>query len=390
MFSWMDYLGLSRSVAEIRSEWGSSVEDFFPGMFVLSAPFALWVMAYILLIESVWGKNESWQKSLWKWSLPLVAVASEFAQHLGLLRGTFDTADLAALLMTVLIAGLLTSVPTGRRKQKMPWRPRALASACLAALTGLLVAGSEQRSNRSMENRPTPADSSSQGQESEGSAAQQGNQSGSAAAAEQGQTGQGQSGSADGAAQANGGQSADAQQAQQGAGQTQGGAQQQQSDASSSPSQGQGSDGSASQQGNQSGSDAAAQQGQASQGQSGSAAGAAQANGAQQAQPGAGQAQGGAQQQPSGANADAQQAQAPPIASQPSQGAMSGAQAGQPGSSSGAGGSSPFATNGSRGVPRVDPVTGGYVVTPSSETAPPGGDAQQAPQKKPHNYPEFR
>lgn len=378
MFSWFDQLGLTDTVTSMRTAWGG-METQIPAFVVMSAPFALWVLSYMLLIEAVWGPAKSRAKFLWKWSLPSAAIASEILQACGMLRGTFDAVDLAALIAAASVGTLFPRVlfcNHGKASSAAKY-PAKILSGSIALIVGFLGAGSEQRSNRSEQGTPM----------SSGDAAQE---QGSGSSQSQGQSGSGQQ---------QGGQSSDAgQQQQQGAQDGQGDAQQRQgatgSQGQSSQDQsGSGSSSGAQQQGTQSssqGQDAGdlnqsggglGTGGQQTQTQGATGSGQEQKQSAQSAQ--SATSQSGAQpQMGNGSSATIPDIQ--PSTQSAGSGATSGGMAPQ------SGGSSPFATNGSAGVPRADPITGGYVVTPNTEAPTASGDVQQVPQRKPEKFPEFR
>lgn len=353
MFSWFDQLGLNDFVAFTRAEWRGA-EAQIPAFLIMSAPFALWVLSYMLLIESVWGPAKSRGKLLWKWSLPSAAIGSEALQACGLLRGTFDANDLAALIAAALVGTLIPRLlaPAGGEARAAAKYPKKVLSGSIALITGLLVAGSEQRSSRSGQGSPNSsgnaaleqASGSSRGEGQSGGRQQQG----------QGSSGTGQ---------------------QQGQGSKNG----------QSVAQGQNASGSQSQDPQrESGSGSAGGEQQQAQPQSSAGSGQQQDPNSQAGQSTAGQS---GALQPRGGKTQGQDSIVSGM-SQATQSTGSGASSGgvviQPG------GSSPFSTNGSRSVPRADPITGGFVVTPNTESPAATGDVHQVPPRKPQNFPEFR
>jgi hypothetical protein len=359
MFSWFDQMGMTDAVTSMRAAWGGT-ETQIPAFLIMSAPFALWVLSYMLLIEAVWGPAKSRAKILWKWSLPAAAIASEILQACGMLRGTFDTNDLAALIFAASVGTLFPRVLVsnhGNARAAAKY-PAKILSGSIALIVGLLFAGSEQRTKRSEQGTPM---SSSDGAQEQGSGNSQG----------QGQSGGGQ--------QQGQGSSGAGQQQEQGSQDGQGGAQQGQNSSGSQGQSGSSSTGGAHQQGAQNSS-----QGQSAGDLDQSGSGGQQQNQNSQAgQSAAGQS--GAQ--PQTGNGPSTILPGIPPATQ-GQSAGSGANSG--GMANQSGGSSPFATNGGKGVPRADPITGGYVLTPNTEAPTASGDVQQVPQRKPKNFPEFR
>jgi hypothetical protein len=378
MFSWFDQLGLADTVTSMRATWGG-METQIPAFLIMSAPFALWVLSYMLLIEAVWGPAKPRAKFLWKWSLPSTAIASEILQACGMLRGTFDANDLAALIIAASVGTLFPRMLYSRKSTAgaAAKYTKNFLSGSIALVVGLLVAGSEQRSNRSEQGAPKSSGDAAQKQGSDSS------------------QGQGQSGSG----QQQGGQSSGAgQQQQQSAQDGEGDTHQGQSATdprgqSSQDESGSGSSSGSRQQGTQN----------SSQGQDAGnldQSGGGPATGGQQAQTqgatGSGQQQN--QSSPSAQNAAGQSDAQPQAGTGPSTitpGVLPSTQSAGSGATSGgmapqSGGSSPFATNGSKGVPRADPITGGFVITPNTEATTASGDVQQVPQRKPEEFPEFR
>lgn len=182
MFSWFDQLGLTDAVASTRAKWGG-MQTQIPAFLIMSAPFALWVLSYMLSIEAVWGPAKSRAKFLWKWSLPSAAIASEILQACGMLRGTFDANDLAALIIAASVGTLFPRLLASRKGKAggAEKYTEKILSGSIALIVGLLVAGSEQRSSCGEHGAP----------ESSGDAAQE-QQSGSSQGHGQGQSGSGQ------------------------------------------------------------------------------------------------------------------------------------------------------------------------------------------------------
>lgn len=361
MFSWFDRMGFGMVIDSLRLEW-QGFGAHLPSLVLHSAPFALWVFAYMLLIEAIWAGEKTLRKAIWQWIVPAAAVSAELGQLGRVVPGTFDHMDLFAIFMAVLAANTLSALLQIETLNDSFIRTRKLCSTSALLLTAILAAGSEQRSTRVSPTdtlAPPAPDAQAAGQGSSGSSKgqQQGHDS---------QSGQGQA-SAQG--QGSSGQQQSPAQSDQGA------------DSSQQPGQGdQGSGSSGRSAGDTQNAQGSASSGAPSQGSN------AQSQGAP---PGG---------MPAGDGTDANPSQQPQ-GNQPSPqpgGQQSGATQSQgiapAGSTSGPGGSSPFATNNnSPGVPRLDPVTGGYVVTPAAQgQGPVEADPQQVPQRAPDVFPDFR
>jgi hypothetical protein len=66
-------------------------------------PAGLWLFAYMFVIDAVWGKDKNRVSMYFLYVLPLLAVASEFMQFVGLLPGTFDVMDLLSYVSAILL-----------------------------------------------------------------------------------------------------------------------------------------------------------------------------------------------------------------------------------------------------------------------------------------------
>jgi len=360
MFSWFDRIGLGAAIDSLRLEW----QDFaahLPSAVLHSAPFALWVLAYMLLIEAIWAGERTLHKAIWQWIVPVAAVGAELGQLSRAVPGTFDHLDLIAIFMAILSGKALSCGLRLRGASNSFIRARKICSACALLLTALLVAGSEQRATRvsptdTLVPPPPDADSTSQGSSGSSNGQQEGqnSQSGQAQASAQGQ---GSSGQQQSAAQSN-----------QGA------------DSSQQPDQSDQDSGSS----GQSPVDTQNAQGSASSGAPSQGSNAQSQGATPGGMPAGDGTDAGPSQQPQGNQPSPQQGGQQGGATQ-SQGIA------PAGSNSGPGGSSPFATNAtSPGVPRLDPVTGGYVVTPAIPQNPAAVNPQQAPQRATDVFPEYR
>ena len=319
MFSWADHLGLADAVTSMRATWGG-METQMPAFLIMSAPFALWVVSYMLLIEAAWGPAESRGKFLWKWALPSAAIASEILQACGMMRGTFDANDLAALIIAALFGTLFPRALFSNhvKANSVAKCSAKLLSGSIALIVGFLVAGSEQRSNRS--ERVAPMSSADNPQEQKSGSSQSKGEAGSLP--------------------------------QQGQGSSRAGQQQEEETQNG-------------QDGAQHGQDAPSAQGQSSESVMNTAI-------ESDAHPQAGNGQ--------STNSSAIQ----PSTQSEGYGVTPGGLATQSGSSS------PFATNESMDLPRLDSVTGGFVVTPAQSQAPTEADPRQVPQRAPTVFPDFR
>lgn len=96
MFQWFNAIGLMGKIEALRNN--PPIEAYrLPPWVIFSLPFALWVLSYMLCIETIWWRSRSHWRDLWFWCVAVVSIVSEFCQLLGVLPGTFDLADLLAI-----------------------------------------------------------------------------------------------------------------------------------------------------------------------------------------------------------------------------------------------------------------------------------------------------
>jgi hypothetical protein len=100
MFDWFQNLGLSDSIDDFRSNGG--MHNMY-GWIKYNLPAGLWLFAYMFVIDAVWGKDKNRVSMYFLYVLPLLAVASEFMQFVGLLPGTFDVMDLLSYVSAILL-----------------------------------------------------------------------------------------------------------------------------------------------------------------------------------------------------------------------------------------------------------------------------------------------
>lgn len=91
LFFVADAMGLGSLVDACRAKViGLSLSEFA----VYSLPSALWVIAYLLLMDAIFRRQSFGSRLRWTSVIPLVGIASELLQGMGFLSGTFDWADL--------------------------------------------------------------------------------------------------------------------------------------------------------------------------------------------------------------------------------------------------------------------------------------------------------
>jgi len=87
-----------------------AIEQSVPSWVLFSLPFALWVLAYMLIVDAVWINSFSALRHAWFWCMPVIAIAAELAQIKNMIPGYFDLADLIAIMIAASIALFVTSI----------------------------------------------------------------------------------------------------------------------------------------------------------------------------------------------------------------------------------------------------------------------------------------
>ena len=65
-------------------------------------PDGLWLLSYMLIIESIWNEETTWLHELFLWILPISAILTEFLQMALLIPGTGDWIDVIFYVMGIL------------------------------------------------------------------------------------------------------------------------------------------------------------------------------------------------------------------------------------------------------------------------------------------------
>ena len=100
MFDWFQNLGLGDLVKSIRMNATNS--ELFEWV-KFNMPAGLWLLAYMFMIDSVWGKEKNYVYLYFLYILPFLAITSELMQISGLLPGTFDVMDLFCYVFAILL-----------------------------------------------------------------------------------------------------------------------------------------------------------------------------------------------------------------------------------------------------------------------------------------------
>lgn len=116
MFKWAEAIGAGDAVNYARVATNNLAERL-PSWAIHSMPFALYVLSYMLAIESLWEGSRSAMRLMWLAIVPVMAIISELAQAAQLIPGTFDKVDLGLLLFAC-TAGVLAAKRHGKDTKK--------------------------------------------------------------------------------------------------------------------------------------------------------------------------------------------------------------------------------------------------------------------------------
>lgn len=96
MFHWFKYLNLSNEINIIKN---FRTAYSFPSWFIYNLPDALWIFSYTGISLEIWKHSITRQNIFWIFSIPIIAVLSEFLQLFKIVPGTFDFLDVTFYLL---------------------------------------------------------------------------------------------------------------------------------------------------------------------------------------------------------------------------------------------------------------------------------------------------
>lgn len=103
MFGWIDSLGLYDEILIVREFANREVYDWIK----YSLPDGLWLLSYLLIIDTIWNGAKNKTSLLFILLLPFVSLLSELLQYFKLFPGVFDWVDMCAYFMAILLFVLL-------------------------------------------------------------------------------------------------------------------------------------------------------------------------------------------------------------------------------------------------------------------------------------------
>lgn len=90
MFQWFRYINISDEIRLIKSY---RTTYSFPNWFIYSLPDGLWIFSYTAISLKIWKHLITRQNIFWVFSIPIIAISSEFLQLFKIIPGTFDFLD---------------------------------------------------------------------------------------------------------------------------------------------------------------------------------------------------------------------------------------------------------------------------------------------------------
>lgn len=98
MFRWFNYVGFDFKL--IRKSINYSIPNFIK----YSMPDGLWLLAYQLIVGSIWENILSKVSMFCIYSMPVVILIEEILQKFGLIDGTFDYKDILCYIVSVILS----------------------------------------------------------------------------------------------------------------------------------------------------------------------------------------------------------------------------------------------------------------------------------------------
>ncbi len=98
MFQLIEMCGISDYLIYFRRiSTGYSLYDWVK----YSMPDGLWLFSYMFLIDAIWTNYKQSMYNAFLWSLPIIAILSEFLQMLGIVPGTYDVMDFLCYMLAI-------------------------------------------------------------------------------------------------------------------------------------------------------------------------------------------------------------------------------------------------------------------------------------------------
>lgn len=102
LFEWVESLGMLEPVMAARQLFRRPESPWIEWA-VFSLPYALWVLADMLLVGAIWGRDPSPCKIAWLALVPAIAIGAEVGQAWGWIPGRFDPVDLALIVSAAVL-----------------------------------------------------------------------------------------------------------------------------------------------------------------------------------------------------------------------------------------------------------------------------------------------
>ena len=105
MFHWAQIFGLGDDIHTLRDN-ARPLRHLMPAWANNSLPYAMWVVSCMLAQLAIWHKSKAIYRYLWILAAPVLAIASELAQALRVIPGTFDWVDLILLALGAIVGAV--------------------------------------------------------------------------------------------------------------------------------------------------------------------------------------------------------------------------------------------------------------------------------------------
>ena len=107
MFGWIDFVGMSDLVAEIRIVAPHFSNNFFSDLVIFSLPHGIWVYSLTWSYLLIWGSKKSIEVTVWVFSGIITGVGGEIGQLVGFIGGTYDATDVIVCVLCGIIPIIL-------------------------------------------------------------------------------------------------------------------------------------------------------------------------------------------------------------------------------------------------------------------------------------------
>lgn len=98
LYKFMQFIGFSGPIDSLRSYHLS-----LPPWVIYSLPDALWISAYLLTLNAIWKYKNTPVYKILAYTMPAIAICTEFLQTFDWFHGTFDKIDLLCYIIPTIL-----------------------------------------------------------------------------------------------------------------------------------------------------------------------------------------------------------------------------------------------------------------------------------------------